>query len=131
MIELEIDGKKVQAAEGSMIIQAAFANGLYIPHFCYHRKLSIAANCRMCLVDVEKMPKPMPACALPVAQGMVVRTHSEKAIRAQQVVMEFLLINHPLDCPICTRAANASCRISRSATARRPRASWNRSAWCS
>lgn len=101
MIEIEIDGKKVQAAEGSMVIQAAEANGTYIPHFCYHRKLSVAANCRMCLVEVEKAPKPMPACATPVAPGMVVRTHSDKAVKAQKSVMEFLLINHPLDCPVC------------------------------
>ena len=101
MIEIEIDGRKVQAAEGSMVIQAAEANGTYIPHFCYHRKLSVAANCRMCLVEVEKAPKPMPACATPVAPGMVVRTHSDKAVKAQKSVMEFLLINHPLDCPVC------------------------------
>jgi len=101
MIEIELDGKKVQAAEGSMIMHAAALAGTYIPHFCYHKKLSIAASCRMCLVDVEKMPKPMPACATPVAQGMVVRTKSDKAIKAQKSVMEFLLINHPLDCPIC------------------------------
>ncbi len=101
MVEIELDGQKIQALEGSMIIQAADKAGTYIPHFCYHKKLSIAANCRMCLVDVEKMPKPMPACATPVSQGMVVRTKSDKAIKAQQSVMEFLLINHPLDCPIC------------------------------
>ncbi len=101
MIEIEIDGRKVQAAEGSMVIQAAEANGTYIPHFCYHRKLSVAANCRMCLVEVEKAPKPMPACATPVAPGMVVRTHSDKTVKAQKSVMEFLLINHPLDCPVC------------------------------
>jgi NADH-quinone oxidoreductase subunit G len=101
MVEIELDGKKVQALEGSMIMHAAENAGTYIPHFCYHKKLSIAANCRMCLVDVEKMPKPMPACATPVSQGMIVRTKSEKAIKAQQSVMEFLLINHPLDCPIC------------------------------
>ena len=101
MIEIELDGKKVQATEGSMIMHAAEQAGTYIPHFCYHKKLSIAASCRMCLVDVEKMPKPMPACATPVAQGMVVRTKSDKAIKAQKSVMEFLLINHPLDCPIC------------------------------
>lgn len=101
MIEIELDGKKVDIVEGSMIMHAAEKAGTYIPHFCYHKKLSIAANCRMCLVDVEKMPKPMPACATPVTQGMVVRTKSEKAIKAQQSVMEFLLINHPLDCPIC------------------------------
>ncbi len=101
MIEIEIDGKKVMAAPGSMVIQAAEANGTYIPHFCYHRKLSVAANCRMCLVEVEKAPKPMPACATPVAPGMVVFTKSEKAVKAQNSVMEFLLINHPLDCPVC------------------------------
>ncbi|MDD2975572.1 NADH-quinone oxidoreductase subunit NuoG [Aquabacterium sp.] len=101
MVEIEIDGQKVQCQEGSMVMHAAEQSGTYIPHFCYHKKLSIAANCRMCLVDVEKAPKPMPACATPVTQGMIVRTKSEKAIKAQQSVMEFLLINHPLDCPIC------------------------------
>ena len=101
MVEIEIDGRKVQCQEGSMVIRAAEENGTYIPHFCYHKKLSIAANCRMCLVDIEKAPKPMPACATPVTQGMIIRTKSEKAIKAQQSVMEFLLINHPLDCPIC------------------------------
>ena len=103
MIEIELDGKKVEVGEGSLIMQAAEKAGTYIPHFCYHKKLSIAANCRMCLVDVEKMPKPMPACATPVTQGMIVRTKSDKAIKAQQSVMEFLLINHPLDCPICDK----------------------------
>ena len=101
MIEIELDGKKVEVLEGSMIMHAADNAGTYIPHFCYHKKLSIAANCRMCLVDVEKAPKPMPACATPVTQGMIVKTKSDKAINAQQGVMEFLLINHPLDCPIC------------------------------
>lgn len=101
MIEIELDGKKVEVQEGCMVMHAAEKAGTYIPHFCYHKKLSIAANCRMCLVDVEKAPKPMPACATPVTQGMIVRTKSERAIKAQQSVMEFLLINHPLDCPIC------------------------------
>lgn len=101
MVEIELDGKKVEAAPGSMIMHAAEKAGTYIPHFCYHKKLSIAANCRMCLVEVEKAPKPLPACATPVTQGMIVRTKSDKAIKAQQSVMEFLLINHPLDCPIC------------------------------
>ena len=101
MVEIEIDGKKVEVAPGSVVIQAAEQAGTFIPHFCYHKKLSIAANCRMCLVDVEKAPKPMPACATPVTQGMVVHTKSERAIKAQKSVMEFLLINHPLDCPIC------------------------------
>ncbi|MFN7858035.1 MAG: NADH-quinone oxidoreductase subunit NuoG [Acidovorax sp.] len=101
MVEIELDGQKVEVAEGCMVMHAAEKAGTYIPHFCYHKKLSIAANCRMCLVEVEKAPKPMPACATPVTQGMVVRTKSDKAIKAQQSVMEFLLINHPLDCPIC------------------------------
>ena len=101
MVEIEVDGKKVQVTEGSMVMHAANALDIYVPHFCYHKKLSIAANCRMCLVDVEKAPKPLPACATPVSQGMKVWTRSEKAIKAQKGVMEFLLINHPLDCPIC------------------------------
>ncbi len=101
MLQIEIDGKKVEVEEGSMVIQAADAAGIYIPRFCYHEKLSVAANCRMCLVDVEKIPKPLPACATPVTAGMVVRTRSPKAVAAQKGVMEFLLINHPLDCPIC------------------------------
>ena len=101
MIEIELDGQKVAIEQGSTVMHAAEKAGTYIPHFCYHKKLSIAASCRMCLVDIEKMPKPMPACATSVTQGMVVRTKSDKAIKAQQSVMEFLLINHPLDCPIC------------------------------
>ena len=101
MIELQLDGKPVSVAPGSMVMHAADAAGVYVPHFCYHKKLSIAANCRMCLVEIEKAPKPMPACATPVTQGMVVHTKSEKALAAQKSVMEFLLINHPLDCPIC------------------------------
>jgi NADH-quinone oxidoreductase subunit G len=101
MAELHIDGKTVTVSDSSVVMHAAEAAGVYVPHFCYHKKLSIAANCRMCLVDIEKMPKPMPACATPVTNGMVVRTKSEKAVKAQQSVMEFLLINHPLDCPIC------------------------------
>ncbi|MBU1236211.1 MAG: NADH-quinone oxidoreductase subunit NuoG [Gammaproteobacteria bacterium] len=101
MLELEIDGKALQVEEGSTVIDAAHQAGIYIPHFCYHKKLSIAANCRMCLVQVEKAPKPLPACATPVANGMKVFTHSEMAVKAQKGVMEFLLINHPLDCPIC------------------------------
>lgn len=101
MVEIEIDGKKVEVQEGSMVMDAANKLGTYIPHFCYHKKLSIAANCRMCLVEVEKAPKPLPACATPVNAGMIVRTASDKAVKAQKGVMEFLLINHPLDCPIC------------------------------
>ncbi len=101
MVEIEIDGKAVEVQQGSMVMDAAKKLGTHIPHFCYHKKLSIAANCRMCLVEVEKAPKPLPACATPVTPGMKVHTHSEKAVQAQKSVMEFLLINHPLDCPIC------------------------------
>ncbi|HEY0665366.1 MAG TPA: NADH-quinone oxidoreductase subunit NuoG [Gallionella sp.] len=101
MINIEIDGKLVETERGSMLMDAAHKAGIHIPHFCYHKKLSIAANCRMCLVEVEKAPKPLPACATPVAEGMKVHTHSEMAVKAQKGVMEFLLINHPLDCPIC------------------------------
>ncbi len=101
MVEIQLDGQKVEVLEGSTVMHAAEKVGTYIPHFCYHKKLSIAANCRMCLVDIEKAPKPMPACATPVTQGMIVHTKSDKAIKAQKGVMEFLLINHPLDCPIC------------------------------
>src|SRR5580693_3202420 len=101
MVEVEIDGKKVEVLEGSMVMDAANKLDIYVPHFCYHKKLSIAANCRMCLVEVEKAPKPLPACATPVTAGMKVFTQSSKALDAQKSVMEFLLINHPLDCPIC------------------------------
>jgi len=101
MLELEIDGRQLQVEDGATVIEAARQAGIYIPHFCYHKKLSIAANCRMCLVQVEKAPKPMPACATAVTNGMKVFTHSDIAVKAQKDVMEFLLINHPLDCPIC------------------------------
>jgi len=101
MLEIEIDGKPMEVADGATIMDAANQAGIYVPHFCYHRKLSIAANCRMCLVHVEKAPKPLPACATPVTNGMKVHTHSAQAVDAQKGVMEFLLINHPLDCPIC------------------------------
>jgi NADH-quinone oxidoreductase subunit G len=101
MINIEIDGKQIQTENGSTVIEAAHQAGIAIPHFCYHKKLSIAANCRMCLVQVEKAPKPLPACATPVSEGMKVFTHSEQAVKAQKGVMEFLLVNHPLDCPIC------------------------------
>lgn len=100
-IEIEIDGKKCQAKPNAMVIQVADEAGIYIPRFCYHKHLSIAANCRMCLVEVEKAPKPLPACATPVMPGMKVFTKSPKALAAQKAVMEFLLINHPLDCPVC------------------------------
>ncbi|MGZ8265196.1 MAG: NADH-quinone oxidoreductase subunit NuoG, partial [Burkholderiales bacterium] len=101
MLQLEIDGTAVEVPEGSTIMDAANRLGVYVPHFCYHKKLTIAANCRMCLVQVEKAPKPLPACATPATNGMKVWTHSDLAVDAQKGVMEFLLINHPLDCPIC------------------------------
>lgn len=108
MINIEIDGKQIQTENGSTVIEAAHSAGITIPHFCYHKKLSIAANCRMCLVQVEKAPKPLPACATPVAEGMKVFTHSEQAVKAQKGVMEFLLINHPLDCPICDQGGECT-----------------------
>jgi NADH-quinone oxidoreductase subunit G len=101
MLRVEIDGREVEVPHGATVMEAANRLGIYIPHFCYHRKLSIAANCRMCLVEIEKAPKPMPACATPVTDGMKVKTASPLAKQAQNAVMEFLLINHPLDCPIC------------------------------
>jgi NADH-quinone oxidoreductase subunit G len=101
MLKVTIDGRETEVQNGATVMDAANGLGIYIPHFCYHKKLSIAANCRMCLVQVEKAPKPMPACATPVTDGMKVMTHSDNARNAQNGVMEFLLINHPLDCPIC------------------------------
>ena len=100
-VNLEVDGKPVQVQSGRTVMDAAHQLGIYVPHFCWHSKLTIAANCRMCLVQVEKAPKPLPACATPVTEGMKVWTHSDAAVDAQKGVMEFLLINHPLDCPIC------------------------------
>ena len=101
IIEIEVDGKSIQAKKGQMIIEATDTTSSYVPRFCYHSKLSIAANCRMCLVEVEKASKPLPACATPVSEGMKIFTRSAYAIAAQKATMEFLLINHPLDCPIC------------------------------
>jgi NADH-quinone oxidoreductase subunit G len=101
LVNIEVNGQPLKARKGQMIMQATDPAGIYIPRFCYHEKLSVAANCRMCLVEVEKAPKPMPACATPVAEGMKIFTKSPKAIAAQKATMEFLLINHPLDCPIC------------------------------
>ena len=101
VVNIEVDGKPVEARTGQMVMQVTDRIGAYIPRFCYHEKLSVAANCRMCLVEIENAPKPMPACATPVAEGMRIFTKSSKAIAAQKATMEFLLINHPLDCPIC------------------------------
>ncbi len=100
-VNVIVDGVPMTARKGDMIIRVTDAHDVYVPRFCYHEKLPVAANCRMCLVEVEKAPKPLPACATPVAEGMVIHTRSAKAIAAQKSVMEFLLINHPLDCPIC------------------------------
>src|SRR5574341_1782290 len=100
-LKVTVDGTEVEVAHGSTVMDATHKLGVYVPHFCYHKKLSIAANCRMCLVEIEKAPKPLPACATPVTDGMKVQTHSAGAKKAQNGVMEFLLINHPLDCPIC------------------------------
>ena len=101
LVNIEVNGQPLKARKGAMIMQVTDAVDVYIPRFCYHAKLTVAANCRMCLVEVEKAPKPMPACATPVMEGMKVFTRSPKAIAAQRATMEFLLINHPLDCPIC------------------------------
>ena len=101
MVTITVDGQQLQAPKGAMLIEVTDRANIHVPRFCYHNKLSVAANCRMCLVEVEKAPKPLPACATPVMDGMVVYTHSKYAKDAQKSVMEFLLINHPLDCPIC------------------------------
>jgi NADH-quinone oxidoreductase subunit G len=101
LLDIEVNGRALKARKGSMIIEATDAAGVLIPRFCYHKKLSVAANCRMCLVEVERAPKPLPACATPVMDGMKISTTSPYALKAQKSVMEFLLINHPLDCPIC------------------------------
>ena len=100
-VRFSVNGQDLEAPAGEMLIAATDRAGIYVPRFCYHPKLSVAANCRMCLVDVAGAPKPMPACALPVAEGMEVETRSDRAIAAQRATMEFLLINHPLDCPVC------------------------------
>ena len=101
VVNVEVNGVPLKARKGQMIIEVTDQAEIYVPRFCYHPKLSIAANCRMCLVEVEKAPKPLPACATPVAEGMKIFTRSKRAISAQKATMEFLLINHPLDCPIC------------------------------
>ena len=112
VVNIEVDGKPVEAKRGQMVIEVTDAVGAYVPRFCYHEKLSIAANCRMCLVEVEKAPKPLPACATPVNEGMKVFTKSPKAIAAQKATMEFLLINHPLIALFAIRAVNVNCRTS-------------------
>ena len=101
VVNIEVNGVPLKARKGQMLIEVTDQADIYVPRFCYHKKLTIAANCRMCLVEVEKAPKPLPACATPVTEGMKVFTRSKRAISAQKATMEFLLINHPLDCPIC------------------------------
>ncbi|WP_193771125.1 NADH-quinone oxidoreductase subunit NuoG, partial [Candidatus Magnetaquicoccus inordinatus] len=108
MPTLIIDGKEISVQPGATIMEAARLLGVYIPHFCYHPQLSIAGNCRMCLVEVEKMPRPVVSCAMPVSEGMVVKTDSEMVRKGRQAVMEFLLINHPLDCPVCDQGGECS-----------------------
>ena len=104
MAKITIDGNQFDVDPKMTVIEAARKNGIHIPHFCWHPKLSVSGNCRMCLVEIEKLPKLAIACATQVAEGMVVKTTSEKVIKARNAVMEFLLINHPLDCPICDEA---------------------------
>ena len=101
MVTVTIDGVELKAPRNAMLIEVADNAGIDIPRFCYHKHLTIAANCRMCMVEVEKAPKPLPACATPVSEGMQVHTRSKLALDAQKGTMEFLLINHPLDCPVC------------------------------
>ncbi|MBW1811422.1 MAG: (2Fe-2S)-binding protein, partial [Deltaproteobacteria bacterium] len=104
MPKLTIDGVEIEAQDGQTVLQVALENGIHIPHFCYHPRLKIAGNCRMCLVEIEKVPKLQISCGTEVRDGMVVDTKSEKVITARRAVLEFLLINHPLDCPICDQS---------------------------
>src|SRR6476646_5191203 len=104
MPKVTIDGKEIEAQAGQTVIQVALEHGMEIPHFCWHPALTVAGNCRMCLVEIEKMPKLAIACATTISDGMVVNTLSENAIKGREDVMEFLLVNHPLDCPICDEA---------------------------
>ena len=101
MPTLKIDGFEITVEQGSTVLQACEEAGVEIPRFCYHDRLEIAGNCRMCLVEMEKSPKPIASCAMPAGDGMVIHTNTESVKKARQGVMEFLLINHPLDCPIC------------------------------
>ena len=110
-VAIEVDGEELTAPAGSMIIQATDKADIYIPRFCYHKELSIAANCRMCLVEVEGAPKPLPACATPVSEGMKVLLNHRKLLKRNKAQWNFFLINHPLDCPICDQGGNASCKI--------------------
>ena len=114
LVDLQIDGKTVQALPGSILIEAIAAQGIEVPRFCYHERLTVAGNCRMCLVEMEKSPKPIASCAMPVAPGMKIWTNTDMVKKAREGVMEFLLANHPLDCPICDQGNNfwfTSCHI--------------------
>ena len=113
MIKVKVNNKIVEVPEGATVMQACEVAGEEIPRFCYHEKLSIAGNCRMCLVDIEKSPKPVASCAMPVVNEMVIKTNTEKVEKARKGVMEFLLINHPLDCPFATRVESAIFKINR------------------
>ena len=104
MPTITIDGKVIECASGKLVIEAALENGMDVPHFCWHPSLSVSGNCRMCLVELEKVPKLAIACSTPVADGQVVYTNNDRVIKAREAIMEFLLINHPLDCPICDEA---------------------------
>ena len=112
-IKVTINGQEIETQPGRLLIDVADENDIVIPRFCYHKRLSVAANCRMCLVEVERAPKPLPACATQCMDGMVVQTRSQKALAAQKSTMEFLLINHPLDCPICDQGGECEFRMSR------------------
>ena len=129
-ITIEVDGQTIPARKGAMLIEATDAAGIYIPRFCYHKHLSIAANCRMCLVEVERAPKPLPACATPVMDGMKVSTASEYAVDAQRSTMEFLLINHPLDCPICDQGGECELQDLAMGSAAMCRATLNKKGSC-
>ena len=128
-VNIEVNGIPLKARKGAMLIEATDAAGIPIPRFCYHKKLSIAASCRMCLVEVEKAPKAMPACATPVMEGMKVYTQSPRALAAQKGTMEFLLINHPLDCPICDQGGECELQDLRWVTAPAYRSSSSASGW--
>jgi hypothetical protein len=110
-VDLTIDGKAVTVPKGASLIQACEVAGAEVPRFCYHQKLSVAGNCRMCLVEVAKAPKPVASCAMPAAPGMMVKTNTELVQKAREGVMEFMLINHPLDCPICDQGGECDLQV--------------------
>lgn len=123
MVRMTIDGMTVTVPKGTLVIEAARRVGVMIPHFCYHPKLKPDANCRMCLVEIEKMPKLQTACSTPADEGMNVRTATTVVDDAHKSVLEFILANHPLDCPVCDQGESATFKTSRTNT-RRPAVSW-------